>query len=51
MEDYPEQLVGFISVDLSWSGSYVENTLDQLTHAPFRGIKLLFFSHFCSGYQ
>ncbi len=46
MGDYPEQLIGFGSVDLSRSGAYVENTLDQLTHAPFRGIKLLSFSQF-----
>jgi predicted TIM-barrel fold metal-dependent hydrolase len=46
MEDYPDQLFGFGSVNLSKDKDYVEEKLEEISHLKLKGIKLLPFSQF-----
>ncbi|MFH1113493.1 MAG: amidohydrolase family protein [Pseudomonadota bacterium] len=46
VEDYPDILIGFGSVNLSKDREYVERTLDEIRALGLRGIKLLPFSQF-----
>jgi uncharacterized protein len=44
--DYPDNLFGFGSVNLSKDRSYVEQRLDEISRLKLRGVKLLPFSQF-----
>jgi len=46
VEDYPDILVGFGSVNLSRGRDYVEGKLDEIRRLKLRGVKLLPFSQF-----
>jgi len=46
VEDYPELLFGFGSVDLSKDRQYVEERLDEISRLKLRGVKLLPYSQF-----
>jgi predicted TIM-barrel fold metal-dependent hydrolase len=46
VEDYPDSLFGFGSVNLSKDKAYVEQKLEEITRLKLRGIKLLPFSQF-----
>ena len=46
VEDYPDNLFGFGSVNLSKDKAYVERTLEEIRALKLRGIKLLPFSQF-----
>ena len=46
IEDYPDRLIGFGSVNLSKSPEYVAQTLDEIARLNLRGIKLLPYSQF-----
>ncbi len=46
VEDYPDTLIGFGSVNLSKDREYVEQTLEEIRALGLRGIKLLPFSQF-----
>ncbi len=45
-KDYPEQLIGFGSVNLSKDRAYVEEKLEEVKRLKLRGIKLLPYSQF-----
>lgn len=46
IQDYPDKLIGFGSVNLSKDEKCVEKTLNEIRDYKFRGIKLLPFSQF-----
>jgi predicted TIM-barrel fold metal-dependent hydrolase len=46
VSDYPDILTGFGSVNLSKSGEYVEEKLEEIRRLKLRGIKLLPYSQF-----
>ncbi len=46
VKDYPDNLIGFGSVNLSKDKAYVLQTLEEISRLKLRGIKLLPFSQF-----
>lgn len=51
VNDYPDILIGFGSVDLSKDRAYVDEKLERLRHLNMRGIKLLPHSQFFDPYE